>query len=580
MNLKNFHQEIPRIILQRGKDYYNEGAVISLEEEEAGLWNAAVEGSEIYHVEVVLGEGDEIDSFLCDCPHDADVCKHIAAVFYELKDKVKTIQLKPGAKPGTGAFEDILKNLTEAELKGFVTYYASDNKEFKRQFALHFADKNAGVDVKKQYADLVKKAIRSSMDRRFKDYYASNDLAQGMNSILAKAKKAILFNSFSDASAIVCTVLSHLVTEAVPNIDDSSGYLGETIADAIFLMQEVATSPVCSHEIKKDLFLFLNKELSKDVYFDYGDFGYDLFNIFRSLAVSLGKTEDFLKSASRIKIDDSEEENDNYRTEYFIKQKLLLFRETGNVPELERLILENLNFVEVRKEYLHELLERKDYISAKKLIAEGISIAESKDHPGTVTEWKRRLLEIAFAEGDLQAIRHYTIEFAFDQGFDVTYYHAWKNTFQESEREAAFFKLVAKLTSDINVQAREHLHHSWWSPSYHLLKMLAPLYVEEKKWESLYRVVESYPRLDLLFEYLPHLSPRFESELADLFVPALIIEGDKANSRREYANLAYQMLEIIEQMPGSRSKIIEAVQLLRSKYPKRSAMIDELKKVR
>lgn len=81
MNLKNFHQEISRIILQRGKDYYNEGAVIDLEEEEeSGLWNAQVEGSEIYQVEVQLGENGEIDSFFCDCPHDADVCKHIVAV--------------------------------------------------------------------------------------------------------------------------------------------------------------------------------------------------------------------------------------------------------------------------------------------------------------------------------------------------------------------------------------------------------------------------------------------------------------------------------------------------------------------
>lgn len=126
----------------------------------------------------------------------------------------------------------------------------------------------------------------------------------------------------------------------------------------------------------------------------------------------------------------------------------------------------------------------------------------------------------------------------------------------------------------------DHLHHTWWSPSYHLLKVLAPLYVEEKRWESLYRVVESYPRLDVLFEYLPYLSARFESELTDLFVPALILDGDKANSRREYANLAYSMLEVIEQMPGSRLKIVEAAQVLRTKYPKRVAMIDELKKVR
>ncbi|MCF0059319.1 hypothetical protein [Dyadobacter sp. CY356] len=75
-------------------------------------------------------------------------------------------------------------------------------------------------------------------------------------------------------------------------------------------------------ETKEDLFLFLNIELGKDVYFDYGDFGYELFNIFRYLAIQLGKTEDFLKSASRITKSDSEEEDDNYRSEYFAKSKL------------------------------------------------------------------------------------------------------------------------------------------------------------------------------------------------------------------------------------------------------------------
>ena len=148
MNLKNFHQEIPRITLQRGKDYYYQGAVISLVEEEIGLWNAEVEGSEVYAVEIMLGENGEIDSFMCDCLHDADVCKHIVAVFFELKERIKTIKLKPASKSKTGGFEDILKNLTEAEMKDFITYYADDNKDFKRQFELHFANKNEGVDVK------------------------------------------------------------------------------------------------------------------------------------------------------------------------------------------------------------------------------------------------------------------------------------------------------------------------------------------------------------------------------------------------------------------------------------------------
>jgi len=142
MNLKNFHQEISQIILQRGKDYYNEGAVISLEEKEHGLWNAYVEGTEVYLVEVQLDNSGEIDMFLCDCPHEENVCKHIAAVFYELKDRVKTIRLKPVEESETVGFEAILKNLTAAELKYFIAVYARDDKNFKRQFELYFANRD------------------------------------------------------------------------------------------------------------------------------------------------------------------------------------------------------------------------------------------------------------------------------------------------------------------------------------------------------------------------------------------------------------------------------------------------------
>ena len=141
MNLKNFQQEISPLILQRGKGYYNEGAVNDLEEE-AGLWTANVEGSEVYVVEVELGENGEIDTFFCDCPHDADVCKHIVAVFYELRDRVKTIKLTPFYESKTVVFGDILQKVTEVELKGFVAFYAASDKDFKHEFELYFANKD------------------------------------------------------------------------------------------------------------------------------------------------------------------------------------------------------------------------------------------------------------------------------------------------------------------------------------------------------------------------------------------------------------------------------------------------------
>lgn len=114
MNLNNFQNQISSTILSRGKDYYHNGAVNVLEEEEDGVWSAEVVGSEIYSVEVELSDGGEIESYICDCPHDADVCKHIVAVFYELKDKVKIIRLKPEQKGKKQAlsFNELLEKVS------------------------------------------------------------------------------------------------------------------------------------------------------------------------------------------------------------------------------------------------------------------------------------------------------------------------------------------------------------------------------------------------------------------------------------------------------------------------------------
>lgn len=60
MNLKNFQNQISPLILQRGKSYFDEGAVSILEEEENGVWTAEVEGSEVYLLEITLEGKDEI----------------------------------------------------------------------------------------------------------------------------------------------------------------------------------------------------------------------------------------------------------------------------------------------------------------------------------------------------------------------------------------------------------------------------------------------------------------------------------------------------------------------------------------
>lgn len=580
MNLKNFQNQISPTILQRGKAYFDSGAVSILEEEENGVWCAEVEGSEGYSVEVELSYNDEIEGYSCDCPHDADVCKHIVAVFYKLKTWDKTVKLKSAKKGQALSFGELLKKVTVSELKEFVELSVRNDKNFKNQFELHFAYKDEGVDVEKKYTDLIKKIIRSSMSRGFVDYDSAKDLSNKIDAILANAQEAINHNNFKDAAIIVRVVLKQLVEDVVPSVDDSNGDIDETISNAISILATVAESELCARDLKENMHDFLVKELTNDVYFAYGNYGYNLFDIFRNLSVHLNISKAFMDLANRFSKKTTDLGGSNYRAEYFIKQTILFLEDTGNTLEAEKLIRQNLDIVEVRQDVVDEAIKRKDYTEAKELIYQGIVVAEKRDHPGTVSQWQKVLLQIADLEGDISTQRHFNLLFAFDRGFDKEYYQNWKQTFPKSEWEAEFDKLIQKIIIEVELEAKKNFNNQWWSKNRTLLDRLAPLYVQEKQWDKLYDLVEAYPSQDVLLNYLKYLAPYFQTQLTEMLFPVLLLAGDNATSRSGYAQVALDMLNIIKLMPASKNKILEAAQILRSKYPRRPAMIDELKKVR
>jgi len=85
MDLENIEKLIPSEILQRGYKYYTNKHVISLEENEPGVWDAVVSGNEDYEVTVEIKNG-ELKYWECDCPYENGICKHVAAVIYAIPE--------------------------------------------------------------------------------------------------------------------------------------------------------------------------------------------------------------------------------------------------------------------------------------------------------------------------------------------------------------------------------------------------------------------------------------------------------------------------------------------------------------
>lgn len=84
----DFEPYISPVILQRGEDYFDNGAVHDLQESPTGVWEANVQGNDEYHVFVQIGD-DEVTEWDCNCPYDGGpVCKHVVAVLFAVREVV------------------------------------------------------------------------------------------------------------------------------------------------------------------------------------------------------------------------------------------------------------------------------------------------------------------------------------------------------------------------------------------------------------------------------------------------------------------------------------------------------------
>jgi len=577
LTLRNFESQIGAPILQRGESYYKSGSVTSLELIGEDIWNAEVEGSDDYDVEITL-KGNKISNYSCNCPYDAGICKHIVAVLFCLKDENKTEEKKKEGNSKIAVFETLLVSLTKTDFQNFIRSHAGVNKEFKAVFELYFAEKDGRIDVEKKYAELVKNVIKKYSNRGFVDYKSSFGLSKELDVISDKGFDYIKKNNFRDAFSLVRAVLKPMMN-TIENCDDSSGSLGDSIDYVIKLLENIILDKKVAVNIKEEIFDFLKKELNDKTYFDYGNFGSDMFCLFQNLAVQLNNGPAFIAfiDAHILKL---KSEYDSYWKEYFQKSKIEFYRQTGKTIEAENLVHQNMDIVDIRMQVLNNAIGIKNYPLAKKIIAEGIKIAKSKAHTGTVEKWEKELLRIAYLEKDLILIRSYTKHFAFNRGFSIEYYQQWKKTFKKEEWKPIIENYISETINKLTVEWNKNKF--WKQPYPPLLDSLAPVYIAEKYIDRLLILVQQANNLNSIQQYHEILLKSYPKELLALYLPALEVYGINANERSQYADLVRKMQMVMKDIPDGKDQIVNLAKKLKARFsstPRRPAMIDELNKI-
>lgn len=576
LTLKNFELQLSNKIIQRGREYYENGAVVDLEETEQGVWHAEVLGNDTYKIEMTLFRKNKVGSYSCDCPYDADVCKHVVAVLFVLKEELVKVPVPQKTSPKND-FKELVQKISLEEYQTFILTHAAGNKEFKSLFERYFSDKDDNIDVSRSYTRHIKKVILDNSEREYIDYRSIHRLANEINKLLDEGRELMQKGQFRNVFLLVRSVLTEVI-ELVTYSDDSSGYIGDIIFSSIELIKEVAEAEGVRTDLLEELFNFVGSAVNSAVYFEYGDFGYSMVDVYHTLAIKLGKEKLYLKYIDE-KLKASSADEESYRENYFLMRKIELLRATGNVNEAEKLVRKNLHIVDVRQGEVARLIGEKMLEAAKKLIVEGIEIARKNEHPRTVTLWEKNLLDIAVLENDKKIIRHYTKHFAFDQGFHLIYYNQWKSSFTVAEWEEEIENYIAERIAVIELQYQKNKGNAWYSPDTLLLDVLGPIYVEEKYWDRLLSLMSKESDLNRLLQYHQYLLNIYPLQLLTIYLPALERRGDTVGNRREYADLAIKMMMIIETIPDGKDEVIAVAREINRKYSRRPAMIEELNKV-
>jgi hypothetical protein len=574
LSITNFESVLSSAVLKKGEDYFKAGYVRDLEQENLE-WIAIVEGNDDYEVSVSINSNAEILDTDCDCPHDTTYCKHIVAVFYaiqkELAVKVETSQ----SNTNKDVFGGLLMKVTLQEFRAFIKDYAKKNREFKTEFELFFASKDDRIDVAKKYQKKVDSLIKKYSDHHdFIDYRSSIRFANEIDGIISSAGSFIQKNNFVDAF-LICKIVLPIVLETIEYSDDSTGSIGDTIEEIIGLIEEIATKVEVSFDLKAQIFEYLISQSSNSLYFDYGDFGYDLVRAMQMLAVQLNNEEAYINCLDRLIIKSKE---DSHLSNFCVKSKIEFYELIGKPGLAFSLIENNLEIVDIRETRVKESIAAKDFVKAKSLLFDGVVIATQKAHPGTVYKWHNYLLEIAYLENDLVNIRHFTKRFAFDRGVDLKFYLKWKETFNETEWLAEIENHIASVIK-IKTEEWKNIKGFWKPAQPKLLSDLASIYIQEGYFDRLMKLVRLENNLEATMSFQKYLKKDYHEELITMYLPLLRDFADRASDRGTYKLLVQHMKDIIKEIPNEKTKILALADDLKIKYstkPRRPAMLEEL----
>ena len=567
MHLTTFEKEIPKAILQRGKDYFSEGAVADLQVMDNGQCFAIVTGNDDYEVDIRLGRDGEILEYSCNCPFEGDICKHIAAVLYRLKEE--TLSKKPSGKTKEqDPWKNIISVIPEEEFRQFVKEYAAKNRDLRNALMIRFSgyDTRNNRDKYKQVLDGI---FTAAADRHgYIDYYRTSGVMQQVFELLAKADEYLEEGNYNEAFNIAAAVAPGCIN-AIQYMDDSDGDCGGAINNSFEIVSKILQSGT-NPSLKNETFDWLLGEAGNPDYNDYGCAD-ELYPLMVEAVDSpergarlLAFLDDQLKKTAL-----KEGWSKEYGTKKFLQLKMEVLIKTGREEKAAEIIGDNMQIHDFRKIVVDKHLKEKNFDEGIRLIREGINIAARENYPGVVTDWKEMLLDIYKKQNNVKEWRAIARDLYYSGRYDMKYYREYKFTFGRDEWPAELEKIINAHNKD-----KKKDFYTFQTVPYNL----AAIYIEEKMWGELFGLLQRNADIHTLNQYSRYLVKDFATDLIPLYKNAIEVASEKASDRKGYHEIASYILKM-SAIPGGKGPARLFANQLTEKFNKRPAMKDELGKV-
>ena len=550
MNINTFESQFSKVIVQRGYDYYVNHHVIDIMQIDNTNWQAEVEGTEPYTVNIIIKANGDITDATCDCPYDDD-CKHIVAVLYAIQEEFNNspISVSKSSKAQKSTLQQLLVAQTKENLINLILTVGKNSPNFLQELEIRLMEP---IDILKASKKMITQHLKAGQEGRsgFIPRHRALKALKGVQATLQHAEEHIDMEDNITAIELSFLCLQYTL-EALQYGDDSDGYFGDAIRESLELISQAIEEGVnlWSKKQYKSVFDLVIRKAMLPVLGDWVDCRIHLLHACIPLC-----EDDAIEEQFKALIHSLESTSDDWHAQYLNKElkliELHLLQHKYSSNEVEAFLEGHIEDYHMREQVILSAINRGEYEKVLQLTADGLE--QDQELSGIVSLWRRYAFKAHQHLGHTEDMRQLALQLLLDGEYE--FYKKYKALHSVEQWPEVLEELLNNLT-------KSYLYER--------------VIVEEQQTKRILDYCKDYPKR--IEDYYSFIKEQYYEEVCALFIEAITAEAQYATNRKKYKGVC-RSINIMRKA----GYMVEAEQLivdLLQAYPKRPALIEELKNI-